>query len=84
MTTLALSIQAEKTMPAQVYCPICTHTVPAEVIELSGGLRRHPKMVVAPGQKCSRCWTSLDAASIVRIEDSRGPAESERASRIAA
>ncbi len=50
---------------ARVYCPICTHTVEAEVVVLS---RHHPgKMKVVEGQKCRRCSTSLDAAYILDL-----------------
>lgn len=55
----------EEMFQAEVYCPICTHTVGAQVSERMSGLRS--KNVVLPGQKCSRCWTSLDAAYIVKL-----------------
>jgi len=45
----------------QVHCPICTHTVPAE-IDVKGKMIR-----VAPGQRCARCQSSLDVAVIVQI-----------------
>jgi len=45
----------------QVHCPICTHTVPAE-LDLRGKYAR-----VAPGQRCPRCRSSLDVAVIVVI-----------------
>lgn len=51
---------------AEVYCPICTHQVHAQVYEGTSATG-HGKHVVVPGQKCSRCWTSLDAAFIVRV-----------------
>jgi uncharacterized protein (UPF0212 family) len=41
---------------AAVYCPICTHTVDAEVVTVRKGVW------VKPGQKCPRCNASLDAA----------------------
>jgi len=47
---------------AFVYCPICTHTV--EGIVFSNG--RTSK--VKPGQKCSRCSTSLDPGYIMRLD----------------
>ena len=47
----------------QVHCPICTHTVPAE-IDLHG---KRPK--VASGQKCPRCGASLEVAVIVQIPE---------------
>ena len=47
----------------QVHCPMCTHTVPAD-IELKG---KRPK--VAAGQRCPRCGASLDVAVIVQIPE---------------
>jgi transposase-like protein len=45
----------------QVHCPICTHTVPAD-IEMKGKTVR-----VTPGQRCPRCQSSLEVAVIVQI-----------------
>jgi len=47
----------------RVHCPICTHTVPAD-IDLKG---KYPR--VATGQKCARCGSSLDVAVIVQIPE---------------
>jgi hypothetical protein len=47
----------------QVHCPICTHTVPAEI-----DLRGKRPLVVA-GQKCMRCGSSLDVAVVVQIPE---------------
>jgi len=47
----------------QAQCPICTHTVPAE-IDLKGKFPR-----VAQGQKCARCGSSLDVAAVVQIPE---------------
>jgi len=47
----------------QAHCPICTHTVPAE-IDLKGRQAR-----VAAGQKCPRCGSSLDVAIVVQIPE---------------
>jgi hypothetical protein len=44
-----------------VHCPMCTHTVPAE-IDLKG---RHAR--TAPGQMCPRCGSSLDVAVVVQV-----------------
>ena len=45
----------------KVHCPMCTHTVDAQ-------LEHHPRYsVVRPGQKCPRCAGSLDAAWIMRV-----------------
>jgi hypothetical protein len=49
---------AASTFRAAVYCPICTHTVDAEALQVGR------RMVVKPGQKCSRCASSLDAGYI--------------------
>ena len=53
----------EKHIFGQVHCPICTHTVPAD-IDLKG---KSPR--VAAGQKCGRCGSSLDVAVIVQIPE---------------
>jgi len=46
-----------------VHCPICTHTVPAD-IDLRGKYAR-----VAPGQQCPRCRSSLDVAIVVQVPE---------------
>jgi transposase-like protein len=46
-----------------VHCPMCTHTVPAE-IEVKGKVVR-----TAPGQTCPRCGSSLDVAVVVQIPE---------------
>jgi uncharacterized protein (UPF0212 family) len=43
-----------------VYCPICTHTVKADVVAAKRGHR------VVSGQKCPRCNSTLDAGFVVR------------------
>jgi DNA-directed RNA polymerase subunit RPC12/RpoP len=53
----------ENQIKGQVHCPICTHTVPAD-IDLSGRYAR-----VAPGQRCPRCSSSLDVAVVVQIPE---------------
>jgi Zn ribbon nucleic-acid-binding protein len=47
----------------QAHCPICTHTVTAD-IDLKGKFAR-----VAPGQKCPRCASSLDVAIVIQIPE---------------
>jgi hypothetical protein len=47
----------------QVHCPICTHTVPAE-IDLK---RKYAR--VEPGQRCPRCSSSLDVAVVIQIPE---------------
>ena len=44
---------------ASVYCPICTHTVQATVLNLGKSMR------VKPHQRCPRCSTALDAGKIL-------------------
>jgi transposase-like protein len=46
-----------------VHCPMCTHTVPADV-EVKGKFVR-----TAPGQTCQRCGSSLDVAVVVQIPE---------------
>ena len=47
----------------QALCPICTHTVPAEV-DLKGKLKFAR---VSPGQRCPRCGASLDVAVVIEV-----------------
>ena len=44
-----------------VHCPMCTHTVDAQLEQ------RSRYSVVRPGQKCPRCSGSLDAAWIMHV-----------------
>ena len=44
----------------QVYCPLCTHTVPAEVVF------KGKRLIVRPGQKCARCHSPIDAGYVFR------------------
>jgi endogenous inhibitor of DNA gyrase (YacG/DUF329 family) len=50
-----------KSTRGQVHCPICTHTVGAEVIP------NGRKMKTVPEQKCPRCSSSLDAAIVLYV-----------------
>ena len=54
-----------KVLQARVYCPICTHTVEAEVVPVEQGWGR--KMKVVEGQRCRRCSTLLDAAYVLDV-----------------
>ena len=45
-----------------VHCPICTHTVEAEVLTSRRGA------FVKPGQSCPRCAAKLDAAYVLQLE----------------
>ena len=53
----------ESHIQGMAHCPICTHTVPAE-IDLKGKYAR-----VAAGQKCPRCGSSLEVAVVVQIPE---------------
>jgi uncharacterized Zn finger protein (UPF0148 family) len=50
---------ATREILGSVYCPICTHTVPATV-ETNGRAIK-----VKAGQKCGRCSASLDAGYVM-------------------
>lgn len=45
----------------QVHCPICTHTVDADVEQIGKNVR------VVPGQKCRRCSATLDVAAVLQV-----------------
>jgi hypothetical protein len=53
----------ESQLKGLAHCPICTHTVPAD-IDLRGKFAR-----VAPGQRCPRCLSSLDVAVVIQIPE---------------
>lgn len=48
--------------PGSVYCPMCTHTVEANLTHGAKGL------YVSPGQKCPRCSSALDAGYVFRFD----------------
>jgi len=50
-----------KRFKGEAHCPICTHTVGAEVEQIGRKIR------VAPGQKCPRCASTLDVAAVVQV-----------------
>jgi len=52
---------AAKTAKGTVNCPICTHSVAADV-EYVG-----KRIKVIAGQKCERCGSSLDAAALLYL-----------------
>ena len=45
------------------HCPMCTHTVPAD-LDLKGKYAR-----VAAGQKCPRCGSSLEVAVVIHVPE---------------
>ena len=45
-----------------VYCPMCTHSVPARVEPARRGYR------VLANQSCPRCSATLDAAIVIRAD----------------
>jgi uncharacterized protein (UPF0212 family) len=49
------------TQRGAVHCPICTHTVDADVVHAGR------RIYVKPGQKCPRCNSTLDAAYIIGL-----------------
>jgi uncharacterized protein (UPF0212 family) len=53
-------IPIKKESKGWAYCPICTHTVETPVI-LAG-----KRAYVKPGQRCPRCSSPLEAASVLR------------------
>jgi hypothetical protein len=58
------TVLENKALRARVYCPICTHTVEADVVPVEHH-RWNRKMLVAEGQRCRRCNASLDAAYVL-------------------
>jgi hypothetical protein len=55
--------EMEKHTKGLAHCPICTHTVSAE-IDLRG---KYPRVLV--GEKCPRCHSPLDVAAVVQIPE---------------
>ncbi len=53
-------------IPAEVYCPICTHTVPANVTLVRNAAGKRVAKALT-GQRCPRCSSPLDAAFVVRV-----------------
>jgi uncharacterized Zn finger protein (UPF0148 family) len=56
----------QRVLTGRVYCPICTHTVEAEVVVVERGL--HRKMQAVEGQRCRRCNAKLDAAYVLDVK----------------
>jgi hypothetical protein len=58
-----MTLRIETHALGQVFCPICTRTVPAE-LDLRG-----KRAQVAVGERCPRCQSSLEVAVIVQIPE---------------
>lgn len=52
-----------KRFKGQVHCPMCTHTVEAEVEEIGKAVR------AVLGQKCPRCAATLDVAGVLEVRE---------------
>ena len=52
-----------KRFKGQVHCPMCTHSVDADVEEIGKMIR------VALGQKCPRCSATLDVAAVIEVRE---------------
>ncbi len=55
--------QSQPVETAKVYCPMCTHTVDAQIQRHI--VRSARRFMVRPGQKCPHCSGSLDAGYIL-------------------
>jgi hypothetical protein len=62
MPTATIDKKKERQAQGAVYCPLCTHTVQANVTFTPRSVR------VTPGQKCPRCSSSLDAGYVIRVD----------------
>jgi transposase-like protein len=58
-----MKLFVENHTKGQVHCPICTHTVPAD-IDMKGKYVR-----VSPGQVCPRCKSSLNVAVVIQVPE---------------
>lgn len=58
-----MKTMVESRTQGQALCPICTHTVPAE-IDIKGKMKLAR---VSPGQRCPRCGAPLDVAVVIEI-----------------
>ena len=58
----AVPITRTNAHAAKVYCPMCTHTVDAQIEHVG------KRAQVQAGQKCPRCAASLDAGFIFHID----------------
>lgn len=60
MNRILIGPPAPKEAKGWAYCPICTHTVRAQVV-LAG-----KRAWVKPGQRCPRCSAPLEVAAVLR------------------
>ncbi len=61
---------AAKVETGKVYCPMCTHTVEAEIHRSHSGRVHGPharRLAVKPGQRCPHCTAPLDAGYIFQV-----------------
>lgn len=58
-----MKVPEVKTATGTVHCPMCTHSVPANVDYTAR------RMKVAAGQKCPRCSASLDVAVVLYLRN---------------
>jgi hypothetical protein len=72
---MAAEMMIAEKREAEMCCPMCTHNVEAAVREVKAGWQS--KWSPLPGQKCPRCFTSLDAAFIVRLLEPKPAAASK-------
>ena len=54
--------QQSREARGSVHCPLCTHTVPANVLLTARSAK------VVPGQKCPGCNSSLDAGYVLQLQ----------------
>jgi C4-type Zn-finger protein len=86
---IATTNQTEELVRARVYCPICSHMVQATARRTETA--RFEAIHVVKGQKCSRCSSVLDAASILDVlevlptqdaaKEAQAPADASKAKR---
>ena len=56
-----MEVTPSSSVPAVLYCPICTRYVDGDVRRVA------KKFIATPGQKCPRCSSPLDAATVVQV-----------------
>ena len=62
MELVSMPARKPREMRGWAYCPICTHTVETSVVAVG------KRPLVKPGEKCPRCRSALEAASVIRYE----------------